>query len=64
MSEHALRAPTSAAGRNRAASRTPSRGDKPLAARNPSDRRQMLFSEAVTCSWTPYFHDAYALFER
>jgi hypothetical protein len=20
----------------------------------------MLFSQAVTCSWTPYFHDAYA----
>ena len=24
------------------------------------DRRQMLFSKALTCSWTPYFHDAYA----
>ena len=24
----------------------------------PPDRRQML---SVTCSWTPYFHDAYAL---
>ena len=24
------------------------------------DRRRMLFSQAVTCSWTPYFHDAYA----
>ena len=29
--------------------------------RSPPDRRQMLFSEAATCSWTPYFHDAYAL---
>jgi len=23
-------------------------------------RRRMLFSEAATCSWTSYFHDAYA----
>ena len=42
---------------------SPPRLDTPPAppARNPPDRRQMLSSEAVTCLWTPYFHDAYAL---
>jgi hypothetical protein len=23
-------------------------------------RRSVLFSKAVTCPWTPYFHDAFA----
>jgi hypothetical protein len=23
------------------------------------NRRRMLFPQAVTCTWTPYFHDAY-----
>ena len=27
--------------------------------RIPPDRRRMLSSQAATCSWTPYFHDAY-----
>jgi len=59
-SEHSLGAPTSVPGRNRATARPPSRRKQPPAARNSPDRRRMLFSQAVTCSWTPYFHDAYA----
>ena len=58
--EHPLGATTSAAGRNRAAICPPSKRRQPLAARNPADRRWVLFSKAVTFPWTPYFHDAYA----
>ncbi len=56
-----LGAPTSAAGRNRASICPPSKSRQPPAARNPADRRWVLFSKAVTCPWTPYFDDAYAL---
>ena len=59
--EHPLGATTSAAGRNRAAIGPSSRRRQPLAARNPADRRSVLFSKAVTFPWTPHFHDAYAL---
>jgi hypothetical protein len=56
-----LGAPTSAPGRNRAPPRPPSRRKQPPSARNSPDRRRMLFSQAVPCSWTPYFHAAGAL---
>ena len=56
---YCLGAPPSAPGRNRATTRPPSRRKQPPTARNSPDLRRMLFSQAVTCSWTPYFHDAY-----
>ena len=55
-----LSAPTSAPGRNRTTTRPPTRRKQSPAARNSPDRRPMLFSQVVPCSWTPYFHDAYA----